>query len=126
MRYLTYDEYISIGGTLDKTAFERVIVAACMVVDRHTQKRLQAVYEPSEAVLACIRDLCEYIYRDNDLRGRQLASKSQSAGGVSESETYATKTGQEVNAEMCNIVYRYLSTETDDNGTPLMYRGCAK
>ena len=30
------------------------------------------------------------------------------------------------NAEMLDIVYDYLSTETDDNGTPLMYRGAMR
>lgn len=124
MRYLTYDEYVCIGGKLEKPAFERVIVAACMVIDRHTQNRLRGVSEPSEAVLACIRDLCEYIYDSNDRKSQTVSSRSQSAGGVSESETYTAKTGQEVMADMYDIMYQYLAPETDDLGTPLMYRGC--
>ena len=58
--------------------------------------------------------------------GKAVTSKSQSAGGVSESESYATKTTDEINFEMLNIVYDYLATEKDDYGTPLLYRGAMR
>lgn len=122
MQYLTYEEYTEIGGTLDLTAFNRNIDRACGFVDLHTKSRLQTVLEVSQRAKVCVRDLAEYLA--NNLSGaKAVTSKSQSAGGVSESESYATKTDDEINAEMLNIVYDYLATETDDNGTPLMYRG---
>lgn len=125
MRYLTYDEYLNVGGALEKTAFERVIVAACAMIDSYTQWRLHYVSKISENVQACVRDLCEYIYNDNCTSSfRTLASKSQAAGGVSESETYTIKSGAEVKAELWNTVFTYLYNESDDNGTPLLYRGC--
>lgn len=125
MQYLTYEEYTEIGGTIDLTAFKRNIDRACGFVDLHTQGRLQSVLEVSQKAKACVRDLVEY-FANNVSSGKSVTSKSQSAGGVSESESYATKTTDEVNAEMLNIVYDYLSTETDDNGTPLMYRGAMR
>ena len=122
MQYLTYDEYIEIGGTLDLTAFKRNIDRACGFVDLHTQSRLQTVLDVSQRVKACVRDLVEYLA--NNVSGvKMVTSKSQSAGGVSESESYATKTDDEINAEMLCIVYDYLVTEKDDHGTPLMYLG---
>ena len=125
MIYLTYDEYVGIGGTLDLTAFNRNIDRACGFVDLHTKSRLQSVLEVSQRAKACVRDLVECLA--NNLSGaKAVTSKSQSAGGVSESESYATKTDDEINAEMLNIVYDYLATETDDNGTPLMYRGAMR
>lgn len=124
MRYLTYDEYINIGGTLDETAFERVVVAARAVVDMYTQNRLRASLEVSERVQCCVRDLCEYLDANNNTSHKAVTSKSQSAGGVSESENYAIKSSEDVRTEMYNIVYIYLSTETDNAGVPLMYRGC--
>ena len=45
---------------------------------------------------------------------------------MSESESYDTKTTDEINAEMLNIVYDYLASEADDRGTPLMYRGAMR
>lgn len=125
MRYLTYDEYINIGGTLDETSFKRVIVAACAVVDMYTQNRLQAAVEISEKVHYCVRDLCEYLDINNGMSYKAVTSKSQSAGGVSESESYATKSSDDVKAEMYNIVYMYLSTEYTEEGVPLMYKGAS-
>ena len=122
MQYLTYEEYTEIGGTLDLTAFQRNIDRACGFVDIHTQGRLQSVLEVSQRAKACVRDLVEYL-ASNMANGKAVTSKSQSAGGVSESESYATKTNDEINAEMLCIVYDYLISEKDDCGTPLMYRG---
>lgn len=125
MQYLTYDEYISMGGELNETAFLRNIDRACRFVDMHTQSRLQSVLEVSQMAKACVRDLVEYL-ANNASSGKAVTSKSQSAGGVSESESYATKNNDEINCEMINIVYDYLATETDDRGTPLMYRGAMR
>ena len=125
MQYLTYEQYKSMGGELNETAFLRSIDRACGFVDLHTQSRLQSVLEVSQRAKACVRDLVEYL-ANNLLSGKAVTSKSQSAGGVSESESYATKTADELNAEMLNIVYDYLATEKDDCGTPLMYRGAMR
>ncbi|MBS7360160.1 MAG: hypothetical protein KIG53_06110 [Oscillospiraceae bacterium] len=125
MQYLTYEEYTEIGGTLDLTAFKRNIDRACGFVDLNTKSRLQSVLEVSQMAKACVRDLVEYL-ANNVSGAKAVTSKSQSAGGVSESESYATKTDDEINAEMLNIVYDYLATETDDCGTPLMYRGAMR
>ena len=125
MQYLTYEEYTEIGGTNDLTAFNRNIDRACGFVDLHTQSRLQSVLEVSQRAKACVRDLVEYL-ANNVSSSKAVTSKSQSAGGVSESEGYATKTADDVCGDIQNIVYDYLGNETDDNGTPLLYRGCLR
>lgn len=125
MQYLTYEEYQEIGGTLDLTAFNLNIDRACGFIDLHTQSRLQNVLKVSQRVKACVRDLVEYL-ASNVSRGKAVTSKSQSAGGVSESESYATRTTDEIDAEMLCIVYDYLATEKDDCGMPLMYRGAMR
>lgn len=125
MQYLTYEEYTEIGGTLDLVAFNRNIDRVCGYIDALTFCRLQGVSEVSQRVKACVRDLVEYL-ASNVSNGKTITSKSQTAGGVSESESYATKTTDDVNSEMYNIAYDYLVTEKDDNGTPLMYRGAMR
>ena len=125
MQYLTYEEYTEIGGTLDLTAFKRNIDRACGFIDLHTQSRLQSVLKVSQRVKACVRDLVEH-FAKNVSRETFVTSKSQSAGGVSESESYATKTVDEVSGEMFDILYDYLTTEKDDCGTPLLYRGATR
>ena len=125
MQYLTYEEYTEIGGTLDLTAFKRNIDRACGFVDLNTKSRLQSVLEVSQRAKACVRDLVEYL-ANNVPGAKVVTSKSQSAGGVSESESYATSTAQEVNEAAVAIIYDYLAAEKDDNGTPLLYRGALR
>ena len=121
MTYLTYDEYSEMGGICDLTAFNRNIDRACGIIDNATHNRIECMAEVPQRAKALCRDLVEYLVENNSVK--IVTSKSQSAGGVSESESYATKTDDDVNSEMLNIVYDYLATEKDDNGTPLMYRG---
>ena len=123
MQYLTYEQYLNIGGELEETAFKRNIDRACSFVDLHTQNRLQSVSAVSDRVMACVRDLVDYL-ESNFSSKKAVTSKSESAGGVSQSESYVSKSADETRAEMLNIVYDYLIMEKDKNGTPLMYRGC--
>ena len=125
MQYLTYEEYKSMGGELNETAFLRNVDRACGFVDRFTFNRLHEMEEISSRVKGCVRDLVEYI-SNNISSGKAISSKSQSAGGVAESESYSVKTTDEINAEMLCIVYDYLICEKDDYGTPLMYRGAMR
>ena len=125
MIYLTYEEYSNIGGICDLTAFNRYIDRACGIIDNATHNRIDCMAEVPQRAKALCRDLVEYLAR-NDTTEIAVTSRSQSAGGVSESESYATKTDDEINAEMLCIVYDYLATEKDDNGTPLMYRGAMR
>lgn len=124
MQYLTYEEYLNMGGELNETAFSRHIDRACGFVDSHTFGRLNKSSSVSRMVKACVRDLVEYL-ANNVSNGKSVTSKSQSAGGVSESESYATKNTDEINVEMLNIVYDYLINEFDVDGVPLMYRGAS-
>ena len=122
MIYLTYTEYKEIGGTLEETAFIRNIDRACGIIDNATRNRIECMAEVPQRAKALCRDLVEYLAR-NSTSDVVISSRSQSAGGVSESESYATKTADEINAEMFCVVYDYLISEKDDNGTPLLYRG---
>ena len=125
MIYLTYDEYSNIGGICDLTAFNRNIDRACGVIDNATHNRIDGMAEVPQRAKALCRDLVEYLarYSTSDM---VVSSRSQSAGGVSESESYATKTADDMYGDIQNMVYDYLGTETDDNGTPLLYRGCIR
>ena len=125
MQYLTYEEYQEIGGTLDLTAFNRNIDRACGFIDANTQNRLNGLKTASQRVKACVRDLVEYL-ASNIASGRTVTSKSQSAGNVSESESYATKTAEDIGNDMVDILRDYLASETDDCGTPLLYRGAMR
>ena len=125
MIYLTYDEYSAMGGICDLTAFNRNIDRACSVIDNATHNRIDCMVEVPLRAKALCRDLVEYLAR-NDTTAIAVTSRSQSAGGVSESESYATKTADDVYSDIQNMIYDYLLNVTDDNGTPLLYRGCSR
>lgn len=125
MTYLTYEEYSKMGGVLDLTAFNRNIDRACGIIDNATHNRIECMAEVPQKAKALCRDLVEYLarYSTSDM---VVSSRSQSAGGVSESESYVTKTDVELQVEIDNMIADYLMAETDDNGTPLLYRGCSR
>jgi hypothetical protein len=125
MQYLTYEQYQEIGGELDLTAFNRSIDRATGLIDAHTFNRVREMREVPSQVKACARDLVDYI-ANNNLITKTITSKSQSAGSVSESESYAEKTLEQMTADMTRIVYDYLSSVTDDYFVPVLYRGCCR
>ena len=122
MTYLTYGEYAEMGGICDLTAFNRNIDRACGIIDNATHNRIEGMADIPQKVKALCRDLVEYLARNNTTE-ISVTSRSQSAGGVSESESYATKTADDVYGDIQNMIYDYLLNVTDDNGTPLLYRG---
>ena len=121
MIYLTYEEYSAMGGICDLTAFSRNIDRACGIIDNATHNRIECMKKPPEKVKPLCRDLLEYLVQNNGVK--IVTSKSQSAGGVSESESYATKTADDVYGDIQNMLYDYLGNEKTDNGIPLLYRG---
>lgn len=126
MQYLKdHQEYLELGGVCDATAFNRNIDRACGIIDNATHNRIECMAEVPQRAKALCRDLVEYLarYSTSDM---VVSSRSQSAGGVSESESYVTKTDMELQADINNMIADYLMAETDDNGTPLLYRGCSR
>ena len=123
MQYLTYEKYLEIGGICDSTAFDRNITKATAIIDTETHKRIWDMETIPEQVKELCRDLIE-LYARNNTSDKVVTSHSQSAGAVSESVSYATATQEEVKQTAENMVYDYLMSVNDDNGTPLLYRGC--
>lgn len=123
MNYLTYDEYTSLGGVCDETAFKRNIDIACSSIDKETFGRVLGMAEIPQRVKVCCRDLVEY-YFNHTLTEKEITSHSESAGGISESVGYTTSI--DTQNEVKKIIHEYLFTVTDDNSTPLLYRGALR
>lgn len=123
MQYLTYEEYEQIGGELDLTAFNRNIGRACGIIDNATQKRIERMKTVPQAAKMLCGELVEY-FAANYGSSKQVSSHSQSAGGVSESESFVICSIEERAGEIDDMIKDYLLYEVDDNGTPLLYRGC--
>ena len=121
MIYLTYTEYKEIGGNIDETAFNRNIDRACAMIDNRTQSRLECFEEIPQIVKVVCADLVDYISK-NTVDKAVVTSKSQSAGGVSESESYATKTAEDYSADLDRI-FEPLAVVKTKNGISVLYRG---
>ena len=121
MQYLTYEEYTEIGGTLDLADFKRNIDRACAMIDIRTQSRLEAFDSIPQIVKMVCADLVEYI-ATNTVEKPIVTSKSQSAGGVSESESYAVKTADDFANDLDRIIEPLALVKTK-NGISILYKG---
>lgn len=124
MQYIDYQEYLDMGGICDATAFNRNIDRACGEIDARTKCRIRNMVKVPQMVKALCRDLVEY-FSNNATTEKGITSWSESSGPVSESVSYANKTTEETVKEINDLFYSYLSGVNDDNGTPLLYRGCS-
>ena len=123
MQYLTYEEYLNIGGenVLDLTAFNRNIDRACAMIDIRTQSRLEAFESIPQIVKIVCADLVGYI-ATNTVEKPFVTTKSQSAGGVSESESYAVKTADDFANDLDGIIDPLGIVKTQ-NGISILYKG---
>ena len=122
MIYIDFEEYKEIGGVLDVTAFNRNIARASGIIDNATFCRIEKMSKVPENAKHLCRDLIEYLVRNN-VTDLTVTSRSQSAGAVSESESYAVKTVEETQEEITRMIYDYLGGCFTDDGVLLLYRG---
>ena len=120
MRYIEYSEYVELGGVCDATAFNRNIDRACGMIDIRTHKRLYEFEEIPQLVKIVCADLIDYI--SINTVNKSVISKSQSAGGVSESESYHIKDAITFSADLSRI-FEPLATITTNRGISLLYKG---
>ena len=125
MQYLKYQEYLEWGGVCDSTAFSRNIDRACGIIDNVTHNRVEKMAIIPSKIKALCRDLVEYITTNSSVVEKSVASWSESGGPVSESVSYVQKSKEEMQSEIDELICQYLGSEKDDNGTPLLYRGCS-
>lgn len=111
--YLTFNEYVKMGGSLDEAAFYRLEFKARKLIDRLTFGRLMGLPEQPETVKKLMFELID---AEQDEKNGVL----QSVSNDGYSETYATEgAGQ----KSVSLIETYLSTEKTEDGTPLLYRG---
>lgn len=125
MAYLKYQEYLTLDGVLDETAFNRNIDRACSVIDAYTFNRIGIMAKTPEIVKPLCRDLVEYYATNSNVNEKDVSSWSQSAGPVSESVSYSEKSSDDIEMDIRNLIFEYLWSVTDDNGTPVLYKGAS-
>lgn len=121
--YIDLSYYKNNGGkTVEDTAFPKLEFRARMMLDRLTQGRIQKMKAVPETVKRLMVELIGLeIGQGAELTERKSVTSFSNDGY---SETYADPlTGEQVKEIQCNLVSEYLSEETDDEGTPLLYLG---
>ena len=123
-QYLTYEEYVSYGGTIPESEFTVAEFKARSRIDWLTLARVQnmaTVPEEVKLAMMVIMKVDEKYSADAQVDSAIVSSfntdgYSESYGGVSE-QTSVIET--QVNQQVCKMLFGVL----DDTGTPLIYKG---
>ena len=121
--YLTHDEFVEMGGSMDAAHFARYETKARNLINVITHDRLRNENPVRDVVRYCMFELISGMQSNEAVAGpsgREVASMSNDGVSV----TFATGTAQSgVFGGYSAIVRAWLLNETDANGTPLMYAG---
>lgn len=119
MAYLTYSEYIEMGGALNVAAFLMQEFRARQLVDQLTHNRIRGETPVREAVKYAMRALIDAQAASDAHDGRVVASESND--GLSRS--YTVNGPGDAHARRVDIVCEYLANEVTAAGVPLLYAG---
>lgn len=121
--YLTYEEYVTYGGTLSQAAFPLVEMACRKRIDYLTASRVQNMAVVPAAVKQCMALIMKLEAATGaNAQVENPAVTSFSTDGYSESYGHslsADDTAKQINKTIATCLYG----EADDEGTPLLYRG---
>lgn len=135
-KYLSYDEYMECGGTLEESAFFDYAYDAASIIDWYTFNRLDKMTTIPNEVKLCMLRLINLLNAktqaaglgmdtDGNLTGARGSLASESNDGVT--TTYAVFGAKDLvdyaDKQVQQTVTRYLSRVTTDLGYNLLYRG---
>lgn len=131
--YCDYNYYTNVykGKEVpDETEFIKISIEASIKIRERTFERADNTSGKSnEAIKLCTCFLIDKIKEYNELNTiskKQSNVKSESLGKWS--KTFENKSSKELNNELLQeekkIILQYLANYEDNNGTPLLYRGC--
>ena len=127
-QYLTYAEYISLGGSaIGETPFNLLEFEARQNVDKYTFGRLKGLEQQNQEVKLCIFKLINMIDSYNKYETQSIGVASENIDGYSISyNTPNTNFTESKNIELQNIVKEYLVDCKLEDTTPYMYCGADK
>lgn len=121
--YLTYDEYVNLGGALPASAFTLLEFKARKRIDYLTASRVQDMAVVPDAVKLCMLSIMEL----DSAAGAEAQAKNPVVTSFNTdgySESYGKAMGvEDVEKSIIGVIKTGLYGELDDHGTPLLYRG---
>lgn len=122
-QYLTFDEYVELGGTLPKTAFTLAEFKARKRIDYLTDSRVQNMAAVPEAVKLCMMSLIT-VESTVGLEAQVESPTVTSFNTDGYSENYGNiPKAADAEKGMNDLVKTSLYGEVDDKSVPLLYRG---
>lgn len=122
-QYLTYEEYQSLGGSLDQTPFNLLEYNARKKIDERTFERLIDKGQEYQEVKLCIYNMITTLnsYSSYDMQNKAIASENTDGYNVSYG-TPQKSTTEAKNSELEVSIDTFLSNLIIDN-VPVLYRG---
>lgn len=122
--YLTYDEYLELGGEMDESQYALAEFQARKRIDLLTLNRVAAMAQvPEEVKMAMMVIMKADTKFSATAQADNPVVASFSTDGYSESYGSATDQTSAVNRQVDNTVTQMLFGVNDDNGVPLIYKG---
>ena len=123
-QYLTYDEYVELGGTMPAQDYRLAEIKARARIDALTQGRVAYMAKVPEQVQAA---MMEIITVDGTYSAAAQASAPVAASfttdGYSESYGSAESRTAAIEKQLNRSIETLLDGVTDDDGVPLLYAG---
>lgn len=122
-QYLTYEEYESLGGTLDEMPFNILEFEARRKINERTQNRLKNIEEMPQEVKICVYDLINTMNKYN-LSDNSTSSNisSENTDGYSVTYKSGTELTEEQKKQYDDVMETDLYGVIVDN-TPILYLG---
>lgn len=122
-QYLTYNDYKTLGGTLEQTPFNLLEYNARKKIDERTFGRLIGIEEVPQEVQLCVYNLINILNSSSSYTTESNGIKSENIDGYS--ITYASPEKsviEAINTEIEDNINSYLANVVIDN-IPVLYRG---
>ena len=122
-QYLTYQEYLALGGTLEEMPFNLLEFNARKKIDERTFGRLVDKGQEYQDVKLCVYDMITTLnsYSSYDTQNKAISSESTDGYSISYG-TPQKSTTEAKNSELENVINSYLANVVIDN-VPVLYRG---
>ena len=122
-QYLTYQEYLALGGTLEEMPFNLLEYNARKKIDERTFGRLVDKGQEYQEVKLCVYNMITTLnsYSSYDTQNKAISSESTDGYSISYG-TPQKSTTEAKNSELEDIINSYLDNVVIDN-VPVLYRG---
>ena len=122
-QYLTYQEFKTLGGTLDEMPFNLLEYNARKKIDERTFGRLVDVGQEYQEVKLCVYNMITTLnsYSSYDTQNKAISSESTDGYSISYG-TPQKSTTEAKNSELEDVIDTYLSNLIVDD-VPVLYRG---